>query len=238
MAYPFKQRILLAVVPRVVVLLIRALGATLTYIDVYPPGTTDAIPGDAIPGPTVYAFWHQSLLACAHRFRNKDIAILISRSFDGELIARTVELLGFRAVRGSSSRGGAAGLREMGEAYRAGHRCAITADGPRGPAQVAKSGTAQLAQLANAPWVGTFYALPVSAWTLKTWDLFLIPKPLLKGPAQLPCTHPRRHAEPRSRYSGESGSSCRNGSRKSKNILIAGGDHFARPALGRTCSCL
>jgi len=33
----------------------------------------------------------------------------VSRSFDGEYIARTIEKLGFVAVRGSSSRGGATG---------------------------------------------------------------------------------------------------------------------------------
>jgi lysophospholipid acyltransferase (LPLAT)-like uncharacterized protein len=175
--FSFRQRIVLAVVPRVVALILRVLGSTLRYEDVFPAGARDPIPGDAYPGPTVYAFWHRSLLACAHRFRKKDIAILISQSFDGELIARTVELLGFKAVRGSSSRGGASGLRAMSEAYTAGHRCAFTADGPRGPSMVAKAGPAQLAKLVEAPWVGAFYALPVRAWELKTWDRFLIPKP-------------------------------------------------------------
>lgn len=175
-----KQRFALAIVPRLAALLIRALGVTLRYEEVFPADAVDAIPGDAIPGPTIYAFWHRSLLAAAHRFRNKNIAILISRSFDGELIARTVELLGFKAIRGSSSRGGAAGLRQMAEAYTAGHRCAFTADGPRGPAMVAKPGPAQLATLVEAPWVGTFYALPLRAWELKSWDRFLIPKPFSK----------------------------------------------------------
>ena len=190
--FTFKQRVILAIVPRLVTLLIRTVGATLTYQDVFLPNTADPIPGDKIPGPTIYAFWHQSLLACAHRFRNKDIAILISPSFDGELIARTVELLGFRAVRGSSTRSGATALRGMAEAYAQGHRCAITADGPRGPAMVAKPGAAQLAALVDAPWVGTFYALPLSAWTLNTWDKFLIPKPfsrvLLSFPPHIPAS--------------------------------------------------
>src|SRR5580704_19075693 len=114
------QRLVLAVVPTLAALLIRLLGLTLRYEDRAEPGVT---PGYAIPGPTVFAFWHRSLLACAHRFRGLDIAILISPSFDGELIARTVELLGFRAVRGSSSRGGPAGLRSMQLAYAAGHIC-------------------------------------------------------------------------------------------------------------------
>ena len=171
--YTPRQRIALAIIPPLAALLIRLLGSTLRYEDRADPGVT---PGNLIPGPTVFAFWHRSLLACAHRFRNLDIAILISPSFDGELIARTVELLGFRAIRGSSSRGGAAGLRSMQLAYASGHRCAFTADGPRGPAMVAKHGVAQLAQLVGEK-VGTFYVLPLRAWQLNSWDHFLIPKP-------------------------------------------------------------
>jgi lysophospholipid acyltransferase (LPLAT)-like uncharacterized protein len=184
------QRIALVLVPPLAALLIRLLGMTLRYVDKAEPGVT---PGNAIPGPTVFAFWHRCLLASAHRFRNLDIAILISPSFDGELIARTVERLGFRAIRGSSSRGGVAGLRNMQLAYAAGHRCAITADGPRGPAYCAKPGTAQLAQSVGVPaegidpeapppgtWVGCFYALPDRAWQLHSWDRFLIPKPFTR----------------------------------------------------------
>jgi lysophospholipid acyltransferase (LPLAT)-like uncharacterized protein len=187
--YTLSQRLTLAVVPRLAALLIRGLGATLRYEDILTPGTTR---GDLIPGPTVFAFWHRSLLTCAHRFRNRDIAILISRSFDGELIARTVELLGFKAIRGSSSRGGAVALRQMAEAYRAGHRCAFTADGPRGPNMVAQAGPVSLARLVEAPWVGAFYALPLRAWTLNSWDRFLIPKPfsrvLITWPPHVPAT--------------------------------------------------
>jgi lysophospholipid acyltransferase (LPLAT)-like uncharacterized protein len=175
-AFTPKQRLILAIVPPLAALLIRLLGMTLRYEDVPAPGVT---PGDRLPGPSVYAFWHRSLLACAHRFRNLDIAILISRSFDGELIARTVEHLGFKAIRGSSTRGGPTGLRNMERAYRQGHRCAFTADGPKGPAMIAKPGTAQLATLVGAP-VGTFYVLPQRAWQLRTWDRFLIPKPFSK----------------------------------------------------------
>ena len=184
--YTTKQRIALAVIPPVAAGVIRLLGMTLKYEDVAEPGVT---PGYAIPGPTVFAFWHRSLLACAHRFKGLDIAILISASFDGELIARTVELLGFRAIRGSSSRGGAAGLRNMQAAYGAGHRCAITADGPRGPKFVAKPGAAQLAQSVGA-WAGCFYALPERAWEMRSWDRFMIPKPfsrvVLSWPQHIP----------------------------------------------------
>jgi lysophospholipid acyltransferase (LPLAT)-like uncharacterized protein len=161
--YTVSQRLTLAIVPRLASLLIRLLGCTLRFEDHAAPGVT---PGNRIPGPTVFAFWHRSLLIAAYRFRNLGIAILISRSFDGELIARTVELLGFKAIRGSSSRGG-----------------------PKGPAMVAKPGTAQLAQLVGAP-VGSFYLLPDRAWELKSWDRFLIPKPFARvritWPAHVP----------------------------------------------------
>jgi len=165
---------MLAVVPRLAWLLIHALAATLRYRDANAPGVPC---GQTVPGPTIFAFWHCSLLACAHRFRNLGIAILVSRSFDGELIARTVELLGFKAVRGSSTRGGASALRGMQQAYAEGRRCAFTADGPKGPARVAKAGPVQVAQLTGAGWVGAFHAEPSRAWRLRSWDGFMIPKP-------------------------------------------------------------
>ncbi len=172
-AYTLKQRIALAVIPRLASMAICCLGVTLRYRDVCEPG---AAPGYDTEPPAVYAFWHRCLLACAWRFRNHGITILISRSFDGELVARTVERLGFVAIRGSSSRDGTAGLRTMYRAYLDGHYCAITADGPRGPAMVAKPGVIQLARLAGTT-VGAFYVHPERAWQLRSWDSFLIPKP-------------------------------------------------------------
>ena len=166
------QRLALALVPRAAALLIRLLGSTLRFRNTGP-----APVGDELPGPSIFVFPHRSLLVCAHRFQNRGIAILISRSFDGELIARTVERLGFLAIRGSSSRGGSSALRQMAAAYAQGRRCAITTDGPRGPAMVVKPGAEQLAALVQAPWVGAFYARPSHTWTLNTWDRFLIPKP-------------------------------------------------------------
>ncbi|HEV2710116.1 MAG TPA: lysophospholipid acyltransferase family protein [Edaphobacter sp.] len=171
--YTLKQRIALAIVPRLASAVICCLGVTLRYEDVTDPGT---LPGYDTAPPAVYAFWHRCLLAAAWRFRNHGVTILISRSFDGELIARTVERLGFVAIRGSSSRDGAAGLRNLQRAYLSGHYCAVTADGPRGPAMVAKPGVVQLARLVDTT-VGAFYVHPHSAWQAKSWDRFLIPKP-------------------------------------------------------------
>jgi len=172
--YTRGQKVMLAVVPPLVAGLVRVLGATWKSRDVNAPGVRN---GDEIPGPTVFAFWHCSLLACAHRFRGQGIAILISQSFDGELIARVVERLGFVAVRGSSTRGGVGGLKGMAQAYADSRICAFTADGPKGPARVAKAGPVQLAELVGAPWVGCFHAEPSQCWRMRSWDGFMIPKP-------------------------------------------------------------
>ncbi len=155
-------------------LLLRVLGGTLRYRVIVEPGGFEQ-KRDSTPG--IYCFWHRSLLPAAHHFRNWNIAILISRSFDGELIARTVERMGFRAVRGSSSRGGGAALLAARDAYHAGANVAFTADGPRGPVYVAKPGAVRLAQMVGADHVGAFYVHPVRAWHLRSWDSFLIPKP-------------------------------------------------------------
>lgn len=172
--FTWKQRWVLAWAPPVVAWLVRALGATLRYRDVCAAQT---VAGQLIPGPGIFCFWHCATLICAHRFRDMGVAILISRSFDGELIARTVERLGFVAVRGSSSRGGATALRAMQQAYIDGRKCAFTVDGPRGPARVAKPGPVHLAELTTAPWIGAYHAQASRAWYLNSWDRFAIPKP-------------------------------------------------------------
>ena len=169
------QRIVLAVVPPVVSALVWICGLTWRFEVIAEDGVIPVLYGQR-PGPEIYCFWHQCVLPCTVYFRKSLSVILISRSFDGELVARTVERLGFVAIRGSSSRDGAAGLRNLQRAYLAGNYCAITADGPRGPAQVAKPGVIQLAKLVDTT-IGAFYVHPHQAWQAKSWDRLLIPKP-------------------------------------------------------------
>ena len=182
------RRILLLLVPPLVATLIRMLGATLRYEDICEPGAAPAAPGAA----GVWCFWHQCLLTAACCFKDKySAAILISQSFDGELIARTIHRLGFLTARGSSSRGGIGGLRALARQQQAGSHAVFPADGPRGPKYRLKAGTIKLAQLTGAP-IGAFHTLPERAWKLKSWDTFLIPKPFSRvaigwaGPIPVP----------------------------------------------------
>ena len=130
--------------------------------------------------PTIYAFWHRCTFVAAWCMRNEQGATMVSRSFDGEYIARIVERLGYEAMRGSSSRGGVAALREMHDWVQQGHSVAVTADGPRGPLYVAKPGTLLLARYTGAPIVAFHVALrdPI---TFRSWDRFMVPRPFCDG---------------------------------------------------------
>jgi lysophospholipid acyltransferase (LPLAT)-like uncharacterized protein len=171
--FSFGQRITIAIVPRVVAFLLRLLNRSLRYETVVESGAQPATP----PGLQVWCFWHRCLIPCACYFHGKfRTAVLISSSFDGELIARTIERLGFLTARGSSSRYGGSGLWALAKAVERGYGAVFTADGPRGPIYKVKPGAIKLAQLTGYS-IGIFYAHPQKAWILRSWDRFLIPKP-------------------------------------------------------------
>jgi lysophospholipid acyltransferase (LPLAT)-like uncharacterized protein len=169
----WRRRALLVIVPPLVAALLRLLGATLRYESVFEDGGHADQPGEA----AVWCFWHRCLLTAACYFRGRPrTTLLISASFDGELIARTIERLGYETVRGSSSRAGAAGLRALAGAVQQGATGVIPGDGPRGPRYLLKPGIAKLAHLTGRP-VYTFYLLPQRAWVLRSWDALLVPRP-------------------------------------------------------------
>jgi hypothetical protein len=118
-------------------------------------------------------------LPCTVYFRRSHGIILISRSFDGELITRILEMFGFHAVRGSSSRGAREGLLGLKQVIESGKPAIFTADGPRGPIYQTKMGPIKLAQITGAP-IGCFHLEPEHAWVLRSWDRFLIPKPFTR----------------------------------------------------------
>jgi len=105
---------------------------------------------------------------------------MVSRSFDGEYIARTIEKLGFVAVRGSSSRNGATALLGLKSQLEQGNLVVFTIDGPRGPKYVAKPGPVALSRASALP-MAAFYVALDSAWVLNTWDALMIPKPFSKA---------------------------------------------------------
>ena len=126
--------------------------------------------------PLIYIVWHARLLLLPYLYRRQGLRVLVSRSEDGTLVAGLVRRFGFVVSRGSSSRGGAQGLRSLARALAAGHSVVLVPDGPRGPREVLKAGVVTLAKLTGAPVVPS--ALGASSeWRARSWDEFRIPKP-------------------------------------------------------------
>jgi lysophospholipid acyltransferase (LPLAT)-like uncharacterized protein len=172
------QRLVLAVAPRVVWALLWIVSRTWRFEVTAAEGVTPLLFGRGA-GPEIYCFWHQCVLPCAVYFRSTHATILISRSFDGELITRILALFGFQAVRGSSSRGAREGLLGLQQVIESGAPAIFTADGPRGPIHQTKMGPIKLAQMTGAP-IGAFHLEPERAWTMGSWDRFLVPKPFTR----------------------------------------------------------
>src|SRR5260370_21354619 len=98
-----------------------------------------------VKGNYIAAIWHTRLLLISfvlkRFFPQRPGAGLISASRDGDLVAGLTERFGFDAVRGSSSRMGAAALLELSNILRSCYDCLVTPDGPRGPAYDLGPGT-------------------------------------------------------------------------------------------------
>ncbi len=152
--------------------LLRCLGAT-WRVRTDPPDLSRRVRDE---GACVFAVWHGRMLVPAYVLRGCGHAVMISRHADGEVIARIVQRLGFTTVRGSTTRGGAGALHDAVRHVQAGGGAAFTPDGPKGPRERAQPGALFAAARAGVPilpmGVGT-----ASAWTLRSWDGFRIPRP-------------------------------------------------------------
>jgi lysophospholipid acyltransferase (LPLAT)-like uncharacterized protein len=176
--FTLRQRMALWLVSWASYLAISFIGPTLRYSISWeePPSPPDA----TYEKPVIYSFWHRAVFAGAWLWRNAGAAVMVSQSFDGEYIARTVEKLGFVAVRGSSSRGGVKALLGLKNKLEQGIPVVFTIDGPRGPKYVAKPGPVLLSRASAAP-MAAFYVALSNAWVLNTWDALMIPKPFSRA---------------------------------------------------------
>ena len=129
--------------------------------------------------PFIYVLWHGQLLPLMWTHRNRDIAVMISEHSDGEIVARVAHSLGFRTVRGSTSRGAARALLEACREVESGVSLALTVDGPRGPAKSVAPGAVVIAQRTGTAMIPTAAATN-RAWRLRSWDTFEIPKPFAR----------------------------------------------------------
>ncbi len=129
--------------------------------------------------PVVYAVWHGAMLPGLWRHRRRATTLLVSRHADGARVAMAAEAWGYRVVRGSTTRGAGPGLLGLVRTLQGGGDVAITPDGPRGPARLAKRGVVAAAQAGAATIVPVGVAAS-SQWRARSWDSFLVPRPFAR----------------------------------------------------------
>jgi len=130
----------------------------------------------------IYISWHQrffpGIVFFAKRHR---ISIMISKSKDGDFIAKIVDILGWTPVRGSSShggvdRGGKEALEELKQRAQDGCTIGHIVDGPKGPFGIVKPGLLHIAQYSGMPILPAITS-GEKKWTFSGWDKFMVPKP-------------------------------------------------------------
>ena len=140
--------------------------------------------------PVAIVLWHNRLFLSAEivrRYRQgRPAHALVSASQDGAWLSAFFSLAGMRTVRGSSSRLGREAATALVEVLRSGHDIGITPDGPRGPCYDFKPGALIVTRRTRTPLllIGAEFE---SAWQLRSWDRFYLPKPFSR--VRMRCHH-------------------------------------------------
>ena len=128
----------------------------------------------------IISTWHGQLLTTFMHLAKKKYYGLAGLNRDGELISRVGNQLGWKILRGSSSRGGSRIFIEIVKILRQPSTLiGITPDGPRGPEKIPKAGVIKAAQKTGA------IIIPVSSistrnWKFVNWHTFFLEKPFGK----------------------------------------------------------
>lgn len=127
--------------------------------------------------PCIYAMWHANQ-CLVHGIEDKNnLNILISNSWDGDIVAHICEKWGYRVLRGSTGRKGCVNATMQLISELKEKRCgAIMVDGPKGPARVVKEGVIRAAKLSGAPIVPvTWFSTDKNWFKFNSWDNFTYP---------------------------------------------------------------
>lgn len=152
---------------------VRAWMCTLRYEAVYLDESLDPLRQEG--GPRIYLVWHEYLLAPVYLRPDANVAILVSRHRDADVLQAIADASGFDCVRGSTNRGGVAALRQLAARGEQQH-LVMTPDGPRGPRRQLAPGPVYLASRLGLPIVPIIVAYD-RCWRTPTWDRFAVPRP-------------------------------------------------------------
>lgn len=127
--------------------------------------------------PFVTCTFHQTIPFAAYYIGRYHGVVMVSRSWDGELLAGALHRWGWKTTRGSSSRGGKEALAEMIDMVNE-QQCpsGLAVDAPRGPAGQVKMGIVILGRETGNP------VVPFGMWCtryvqFKSWDKMIVPLP-------------------------------------------------------------
>lgn len=125
----------------------------------------------------MFAMWHAHQCGVFSCNMYKKTCIMVSNSYDGEIISRAANGVGVETVRGSMNRGGAkASLELIKRIQNDDVNGALTIDGPRGPNRIVKKGIVEIAKMANIPIVPCVYWSPQKLFLkFNSWDNFRFP---------------------------------------------------------------
>jgi len=129
----------------------------------------------------IFAFWHNrfTMMPFIYEdyFHMNQIAVIVSQSQDGELVGRFIQRFKFKAIRGSSSRGGKQAMLNLMRTVRNGWNVALTPDGPRGPRYQVQDGIITLASVTGVPIMPVSYSSSLRFIFRASWDHFRLPLP-------------------------------------------------------------
>jgi lysophospholipid acyltransferase (LPLAT)-like uncharacterized protein len=148
---------------------------TLDYKVAYYDATIDPVFPEC-QGQKIYIFWHEYILFPLYLRGHTNMAMLLSRHRDAEILSHAAYHLGFDFVRGSTNRGGISALRKMLDKSKTMH-LTITPDGPRGPRRQLAPGCVFLASKLELPLVVMGYGYDRPWRVRRAWDQFAIPRP-------------------------------------------------------------
>ncbi|MBU8920456.1 MAG: lysophospholipid acyltransferase family protein [Bacteroidales bacterium] len=127
----------------------------------------------------IFSFWHGRLLVLSWTHRNRSVQALTSDHYDGDLLGRIIERLGFGQLKGSTSKGGARAIRSLKAVLSKGQDIALAVDGPRGPRGKMQQGAIELSRLTSCAIVPVTNTA-VCRKLLSSWDRFQLPAPFTK----------------------------------------------------------
>lgn len=171
------MRVVLSIAEALGPLFIKFLGATCRYNVI---GSENHKAAHEMDKGVIYGIWHGRMLLPIYNDRDNGLVAMVSKHRDGEIIARIVAKLGYELRRGSPKEGGREAFKEMLQDLRDKKTVVVLPDGPTGPRHFVRDGIVMLARMTGAPILPLSYSA-ASHWRIKSWDRFMIMKPLSKG---------------------------------------------------------